>query len=137
MILGLLIVIKYTQTIMFIHLPIEIWQCILNSLDFKSQITMRMVCKLFYEKLEIWDFDRIPYKYIEKLTDIILLAYPFIRYLWASYNPKITDVNHLTNLQKLWAFGNCGIDDTGIKDLKNLIILNAYGNPKITKKLIK
>ena len=117
---------------MFIHLPIEIWQLILNSLNFKSQIIMRMVCKLFYEKLEIWNFNNIPHKYLRKLTDTILLAYPFIRYLNAAHNSRITNVNHLTDLQKLWAFGSsCGISDTGIKNL-NLIYLDADHNPKIT-----
>ena len=117
---------------MFIHLPVEIWQCILNLLDFKSQIIMRMTCKLFYEKLEIWDFNNISYQYLGKLTDTILLAYPFIRYLGAAHNPRITDVNYLTNLQKLWAWDtNSSIDDNGIKNL-NLIELDADYNPKIT-----
>ena len=116
---------------MFIHLPIEIWQCILNLLDFKSQMTMRMICKSFYEKLEIWNFYTIPSKYTNKLTDSILLAYPFIRYLDAICNPKITNVNHLTSLQILWASGDSGIDDNGIKNL-NLIELYANNNPRIT-----
>ena len=132
MILGLLIVIKNIHTIMFIHLPIEIWQCILNSLDFKSQIIMRMVCKLFYEKLEIWDFNNISFIYTEKFTDTILLAYPFIRYLYAARNQMITNVNHLTNLQILRAWGtSCGISDNGIKNI-DLIFLDVDDNPKIT-----
>ena len=127
MILGLFIL----TILMFIYLPIEIWQCILNLLNFKNKIIMRMACKLFYDKLEIWDFCNIHYRYRNTLTNTILLAYPFIRYLNATYNPKITNVNHLTNLKILWACGTSGIDDYGIKNL-NLIELYAYNNPKIT-----
>lgn len=40
---------------MFCHLPIEIWQLILNLTDFKSRIILRQTCKMFYSKLEIWE----------------------------------------------------------------------------------
>ena len=40
----------------------------------------------------------------------------------------------MTNLKILTATGNCGIGDNGIKDL-NLIKLDAWNNPRITKKI--
>ncbi len=39
----------------------------------------------------------------------------------------------MTKLERLYAESNCGISDDGIKNL-NLIELNAYDNPKITRK---
>jgi len=52
----------------------------------------------------------------------------------ASYNQKITNVNHMTKLKKLEAYGDCGIDDDGIKNL-NLEILCANYNVRITRKI--
>ena len=54
----------------------------------------------------------------------------------ASNNPKITNVSHLHNLQELYASGNCGITDDGIKGLR-LIELDATDNPKIKSKYNK
>ena len=112
-------------------LPYDVLQfCILDKLDFLSKIRLRQVCKKFY-RLEIWDFYNIDYEYRSKLTDTILMAYPFIRKLNADSISKITNVNHMTKLQVLCACFNCGIDDNGIKDL-NLIKLNTSYNSKIT-----
>ena len=112
-------------------LPYDVLQfCILDKLDFLSKIRFRQVCKKFY-RLEIWDFYNIDIQYLYILTDNILMGYPFIRKLNASYNSKITNVNYMTKLQVLHAGNDCGIDDNGIKDL-NLIELNAFNNSKIT-----
>ena len=113
------------------RLPIDALQnCIFNRLDFLMQIRLRQVCKWFY-RLEIHDMYNIDSKYCRKLTDNILINHPSVRYLDASNNPKITDVNHMTKLQKLEADGNYGINNDGIKRV-NLIELDAYDNPKIT-----
>jgi len=46
-------------------------------------------------------------------------------------NPKITKVNHMTNLKVLKASYNCGIDDKGIMD-NNLEKIYMSHNSKIT-----
>lgn len=114
---------------MFIHLPIELWQYILDLSDFKSRIVLRLTCKLLHEQLKIYDFTDCHCKH--KLTDEILKSYPFIRKLDASHNYNITNVNHLIHLKVLYAYGSCGIDDNGIKKL-DLIKFDAYDNHKIT-----
>jgi hypothetical protein len=77
------------------------------------------------KRTEIYDFYNIEEKYLKLLDDTILLNYPFIKYLNACNNIKITNVNHLNNLIKLNPSGNfCGINDNGIKHL-NLRKLNA------------
>jgi hypothetical protein len=82
--------------------------------------------------LEIYDFYNIPSKYLRLLNDKILFNYPFIKYLDASYNLKITNVNYMHKLIELDASGHyCGIDDLGIKNI-NLKKLKAYYNKKIT-----
>ena len=54
-------------------LPLDVLQfCILDKLDFLSKIRLRQVCKKFY-RLEIWDFYNIDDKYLDKLTNNILL----------------------------------------------------------------
>jgi hypothetical protein len=64
-----------------------------------------------------------------------------LRVLNASENGQITNVNHLTKLEKLNACGSeyrlfmnnySGIDQKGIENLTTLRILNAKGNNKIT-----
>ena len=49
-----------------------------------------------------------------------------------SYNPAITDINHMTKLKILDISGSCGVGDSGIKNIYNLITLDASYNPKIT-----
>ena len=45
---------------------------------------------------------------------------------------NITNLNHLTNLTKLHAWYDCGIDDNSIKELINLKELYIPDNPGIT-----
>jgi len=112
--------------------PIDVLQhCIFDKLNFLMQIRFRQVCQWFH-RLEIHDFRYMDDKHFRKLSDAILINYPFIRFLNANHNPAIKNVNHMTNLQELSAGGcDCGIDDNGISDL-NLIELNAYSNSTIT-----
>lgn len=122
------------------QIPIEIWQIISESTPFLEQIRLRQVNKYFYEKLEIHDFYNIDDKYLSELSDPILINYPFIKYLNAHCNIKITTVNHMFKLEKLKASCNvcacdlhnsyCGITDEGL-NLINLISLNACDNTKI------
>jgi hypothetical protein len=109
----------------------DITYIIFGFLDFLSKIKFRCVSK-YMHKLEIYDFNNIPLKYIQLLNDEILLNYPFIKYLNASTNSKITNVNHMDKLIELNASGyRCGINNKGIQKV-NLIKLNASDNPKIT-----
>jgi hypothetical protein len=80
--------------------------------------------------LQIYDLYNIERKYLDLLNDKILLNYPFVKYLNASYNPTITNVNHMQNLSELDA--SCsGINDIGIIKL-NLEKLNISRNNKIS-----
>ena len=113
-------------------LPIDLIQyCIFDKLDFKTQLRFRQICK----RLNRVDIHNMCYniddEYLDKLSDEILINYPKVKYLDASYNSKITNVNHMTKLQILDIHGMCGIDNNGIKHL-NLIELGAFNNRKIT-----
>jgi hypothetical protein len=49
-----------------------------------------------------------------------------IKILNTSYNSKITNINHMKKLIKLYASGeNCGISDKAIKNLKKFQILHT------------
>jgi hypothetical protein len=111
-------------------LNFDIIYFIFGSLDFLSKIRFRSTSKYNY-LLEIHDFFNIGKKYLKLLNDNILLNYPFITHLNASFNPNITNINHLKKLIKLDASEDSGIDDKGITDL-NLVLLDASDNPKIT-----
>ena len=113
-------------------LPIDLIQyCIFDKLDFVTQIRFRQICKRL-NRIEIHNmYFHINYKCLDKLSDNMLLNYPKIRYLDATNNKKITNVNYMTNLQILNASWGCGIGDNGIKHL-NLIELYASDNLKIT-----
>ena len=53
--------------------------------------------------------------------------------LKADKNNKISDINHLTNLQYLSAaYDECGINDYGIKNLTRLKVLDKHCNSKLT-----
>jgi hypothetical protein len=82
-------------------------------------------------KLEIYDFYNIEEGYLIRLNNKILLNYPFIKYLNASNNKKITNIDHMNNLIELDAGWDCGITNKGLQKI-NLIILNANNNNKIT-----
>ena len=113
------------------NFPIDIYQIILLFTDFITQIRIRQLNKLFYNKLDIYDFYNINHKYLVLLDNKILRNYPFIKYLNANDNEHITDVNYLTKLEELDAHGDCRINNEGIADL-NLIKINVSCNPFIT-----
>ena len=116
---------------MQLSIPIEIYQNILLLTDFITQIRMRQINKIFYEKLEIHDFFNIPDKYLFMLSDNILINYPFIKQLYAYANKDIKIINYMKKLVKLNAGDNCGINNEEIAKI-NVIELNVYNNPKIT-----
>jgi hypothetical protein len=112
---------------------VDIVHIIFGFLDFISKIRFRSTSK-YNNKLEIHDFYNIEKKYLDLLDDKILLNYPYIKYLNARNNQKITNVNHMAkSLTELDASGKlCGISDEGIIDLKNITKLNVNNNFKIT-----
>ena len=112
-------------------IPIELFQLILEQSDFLTQIRFRCVDKLFYTKLEIHDFWNIKAKYSKLLTDEILQLHSFVTDLTIVDNPNITNINHMTRLKKLFIFGKCNIDNTGISNV-NVKYLNLRYYDKIT-----
>jgi hypothetical protein len=94
-------------------LCLDIVYIIFDKLYFLSKIKLRYVSK-YMHKLEIYDFYNISDKYLKLLNDEILLNYPFIKYLNAFDNSKITNVNHMDKLIELKASFNCGICNKGI-----------------------
>ena len=67
--------------------------------------------------------------YLIKLNDEILKNYKHVIKLNAKNNSKITNINHMTKLKVLCAFGSCGINNRGIINLTNLEVSNANNNP--------
>jgi hypothetical protein len=112
-----------------VFLPKILWQHIFDLCTFKSQLNMQETCWRF-NSLKIYT---IPDKYNTLLTDEILSQgnrYKWLIELDASYNHKITNVNHISKLKVLRAVAY-GINDHGIKDL-NLYELYAWDNRNIT-----
>ena len=59
----------------------------------------------YTDTIRIKDLLNIDYKYRLKLDDKILKNYSDIIKLCANYNTKITDINHMTKLKVLHAYG--------------------------------
>jgi len=110
--------------------PIEIYQLILFEADFLTQIRMRQINRILYAKLEINNFYHIEQKYSDLLSDQILAPHPFITELNARANQLITNLAHLTRLEKLDTT-HSGIDDAAIKNNFALRELYASHNHKI------
>ena len=66
---------------------------------------------------------------LRDLTDLI--------YLDVGWNRKVSDVNHMVQLQSLDASGMCGVGDNGLTHLRNLTSLESLGNDKISKHIPK
>lgn len=112
------------------QLPSDIIKNIQNQLNFIDQCNLRLVSTYFTICPITNLFDDVPN--VHKLSDEILKLYPFCIKLYAGNNANITDINHLIDLQILNAWGNCGIDDIGLRKLTNLTKLNAGDNERIT-----
>src|SRR5258705_4826752 len=92
-------------------LPFEVWQHIFEFLDLPDQLKLKQLSTQF-NHLRI---HYIPSKYQRKLTNRILRRrknFKYLRELNACNNSKITDVNHMTNLEFLDA--SCNNGDLGI-----------------------
>lgn len=110
--------------------PLEIWQILLNKIDFLSQIRLTQVCEDFHQVLRIENFYEINAKYLKLLTDNILKNYPYITRLDAGDNPNVKDVSHLIHLKVLNAYRWSGIGDSCLQNI-NLYVLYAGCNEKI------
>lgn len=100
-----------------LDLPIEIWNKILNKLDFRFQINLTSICNYFRKNLFILDLFNIDRKYLLKLTNDILKQKIFmnvhkLKILWSSDS----DVSFLKKLKILHVYGN-KIDQKGIDGL--------------------
>ena len=114
----------------FLEDHINLWFDIFSLLDLKSQLSLLFTCSSF-NNLSIIDLCNIDEKYLDILTDNILRLHVFKYVIKLTSNNKITNVSFMKNLKKLDASDDCGIDQSGIKEL-NLVELNADDNNKIT-----
>jgi len=72
----------------------------------------------YTNQLYVCDLYNINKKYPVKLNGKILSNYQYVEKLYVFNNPKITRVNHMTNLREFDVWGSCGIDDEGMKYIK-------------------
>jgi len=112
-------------------IPIEIHQLILSPADFLSQIRIRCACRLFYAKLEVTNFYDIEQKYLDRLSDDVLRAYPFVTKLNANHSSNITNLNNLPKLEIL-SDRKYRMRDHNICSNMNLTELDIGPNTKIT-----
>ena len=114
-----------------IVLSYDLLEVVFNNLCAISQIRFRQLCDLTYDNLQItnfYDIQLLSYK----ITNKILEQYQHITRLNLEYVETVSDVNYLTNLRDLNIGDCCGVDQTGISELRNVIRLNAENNDRIT-----
>ena len=108
-------------------LCLDVVQIICDFCDFKTQLNLIQACKEYDENLKIRKLT-CTVKINQQITQNILQQKKFnqLRYLNASYNEKIINVNHLKDtLIELHCTRNCGIQQEGINELRKLQILDA------------
>ena len=110
----------------------NLWYVIFKFLDFETQLGIIFTSKFFRDNLFITDLYNIDRFYLKKLTNNILRfkIFKYVIKLNVDYNKKIKNISFMTNLKKLNAELNCGIDQKGIDGL-DLIYLNIWDNEKI------
>lgn len=116
------------------NITIDIWQSIFDGFDIKTQLLMSASCRFFYNNLYVKDLSSLDYgDHSVTPTDDVLSQekYKYLTALDANDNHEITDVSHLTNLRELYA-ENCGINQTGIKNLTKIEILHIPYREEIT-----
>lgn len=118
----------------WLEIPLEIWQCIFDFCDFKTQLIILSLCS-YLNCLRIDDLYNIDFNFKKLLTNEILQQkkYSYVTKLDASYiyrSNQITDVSKMKHLKILNAGYDCGIDQNGINGL-SLTELNATDNKKI------
>ena len=129
----------------FYDIPYELLIYISEFLDLPNKLNFKASCKLTKKYILITDFYNIPEKFIQKLSDKIISAYPNLASLCASRSldeskgGAITDnsIIKLTNLTKLDVFHNNNITVKSIKHLTNLTKLRARDSKHITSNIFK
>src|SRR5579872_5346009 len=89
---------------------------ILDYIQFNKQIKLVQCSDI--TNISITDLYYIDNIYKMVLNDNIVKNYKNIKYI--EVNNKITNVNHCVNLEKLYAYDNCGINDNGIKECESM-----------------
>src|SRR3972149_12117703 len=86
---------------------------------FDSLINLSSSCKYVYNNIYLINLYGVEYKYLRKLTDIILKQqkYNRVRYLYAFRNSKITTIGHMRQLRELRLHRK--INQDGIRELFN------------------
>ena len=116
-------------------LPLDIYQCIFDQLNFINKIRFRYLCKTFYKNLHMTDFD-LPLRYLYKLSQPILDCHPHIKKL--RYDTTyVIYLDKFTKLETLYIHKNAGIfafqdSDKILKNLTNLSELHLVNNKHIT-----
>ena len=118
-------------------LPFDVVKVIFYNCDFRTQINIKKTCRKYYTiPIKV-----IPHRYGGLLNDDILLCYPYLEFLYLCNISKVSDrgVKKLRNLKILYAYGGKynDITDHGVKELKNLTELYADYNTKITDLSVK
>jgi len=108
-------------------LPFDVVKVIFYNCDFRTQINIKKTCRKYYTiPIKV-----IPHRYGGLLNDDILLCYPYLEFLYLCNISKVSErgVKKLRNLKILYAYGGKynDITDHGVKELKNLNILYADG----------
>lgn len=129
-------------------LPVEIIQVITDYLEYKYATRVRISSKLFYDYIKYYslyiDNDEHEYPpldpYIKKIIvnrgvtrQIDISAAINLQYLTFVDYPYSINLNNCKNLRVLCVVGcRCKIGDDDIKDLRDILLLNAEYNPNIT-----
>src|SRR5579872_6405544 len=106
----------------------DIFNIILSYIKFNNQIKL-VQCNII-TNISITNLYYIDTIYKRILNDNIVKNYKNIKYI--EVNNKITNVNHCVNLEKLYVYGNCEINDNAMKDCINIKELYVDNNNKIT-----
>ena len=79
----------------------DLMRIIFEKLDVLSQIRYRQIASFVYTNIHMTKFSTVNIEFLKKLTDNILLKYPFCKELDASFSDKISNLNHLKCLRIL------------------------------------
>src|SRR5579872_1852020 len=97
----------------------DLYHIITNYIQFQNIIKLVQCNRL--TNIDIIDFHNVNNKYIFYINDTIISNYKNIKYLNAKYNNKITNINHLINLEILDIDGNYSkINNDDIKNCINI-----------------
>lgn len=112
---------------------VDIVQSVVDCGVLKANITLCQLNKYTYENIYIYYTHNKDYDYFEMDQDIMKQKkFSRIKKLCMSDNDNIYNVNHLSGtLTSLDCSDQCGINQNGISQLKNINALNIYNNKYI------